>query len=101
LGLFSGGLILTGLMAKKVFWHEAIFVEHGPLMVLGGMLCLFGVQILAVGLIGELLTRTHFESRENPMYRIELVQGNSLGYGSAAGAGRGQSRAVASSSTRA
>jgi hypothetical protein len=45
-------------------------------MVLGMMLCLFGVQILAVGLVGELLTRTHFESRENPMYRIELVQGN-------------------------
>jgi hypothetical protein len=50
-------------------------VEHGPLLVLGKMLCLFGVQILAVGLVGELLMRTHFESRENPMYRIELVQG--------------------------
>ncbi len=101
LGIFSGGLILTGLMAKKALFHEAIFVEHGPLLVLGGMLCLFGVQILAVGLIGELLTRTHFESRENPMYRIELVQGNALGYGAAAGAGRGQQpRAVASTSIR-
>jgi glycosyltransferase involved in cell wall biosynthesis len=76
LGLFSGSLIMLGLMIKKVFWQQPIFVEHGPLLVLGMMLCLFGVQILAVGLVGELLTRTHFESRENPMYRIELVQGN-------------------------
>jgi hypothetical protein len=37
------------------------------------MLCLFGVQLLAVGLVGELLTRTHFESRPNPLYRIERV----------------------------
>ena len=76
LGLFSGSAIMLGLMIKKLVWQQPIFVEHGPLLVLGMMLCLFGVQILAVGLVGELLTRTHFESRENPMYRIELVQGN-------------------------
>jgi hypothetical protein len=44
-------------------------------MVLGMMLCLFGVQLLAVGLVGELLMRTHFESRENPIYRVEGVYG--------------------------
>src|ERR1700735_3109616 len=75
LGLFTGGAIMLVLMLEKVVRQESIFVEHGPLLVLGMMLCLFGVQILAVGLVGELLMRTHFESRENPMYRIELVQG--------------------------
>jgi glycosyltransferase involved in cell wall biosynthesis len=75
LGLFTGGAIMFVLMLKKVLWQESIFLQHGPLLVLGMMLCLFGVQILAVGLVGELLTRTHFESRENPMYRIEVVQG--------------------------
>ncbi|MFZ3329119.1 MAG: hypothetical protein WA197_00695, partial [Candidatus Acidiferrales bacterium] len=44
---------------------------------LGMMLCLFGVQLLAVGLVGELLMRMHFESRENPMYRVERVLGAS------------------------
>lgn len=42
-------------------------------MILGMMLCLFDVQLLAVGLIGELLMRTHFESRVNPMYRVERL----------------------------
>jgi hypothetical protein len=39
------------------------------------MLCLFGLQVLAVGLVGELLMRTHYESRENTVYRIEHVFG--------------------------
>jgi len=31
------------------------------------MLCLFGVQLLALGTVGELLTRTHFESHADPV----------------------------------
>ncbi len=77
LGLFAGGGILAFLLLEKIFTPAAIFVEHGPLLVLGMMLCLFGVQLLAVGLVGELLMRTHFESRENPMYRVERVLGAS------------------------
>jgi glycosyltransferase involved in cell wall biosynthesis len=82
LGVFSGSVIMLALLARKVFWQESIFVTHGPLLVLGMMLCLFGVQILAVGLVGELLMRTHFESRENPLYRIELMQSDFRAAGS-------------------
>jgi glycosyltransferase involved in cell wall biosynthesis len=73
LGLLSGGGILFFLMLEKLFTRMDVAVEHGPLMVLGMMLCLFGVQLLAVGLVGELLMRTHFESRTHPMYRVERV----------------------------
>lgn len=75
LGVVGGAAILFVLLMEKIFWKKHIFLEHGPLMILGMMLCLFGVQLLAVGLVGELLTRTHFESRTNPMYRIENVIG--------------------------
>jgi glycosyltransferase involved in cell wall biosynthesis len=75
LGMFLGGAILVGLVAEKVFWGTSIFVTHGPLLILAMMLCLFGVQLLAVGLMGELVMRTHFESRVEPMYRIERVIG--------------------------
>jgi glycosyltransferase involved in cell wall biosynthesis len=77
LGVFTGGAILAFLLLEKIFLHASIFVEHGPLLVMGMMLCLFGVQLLAVGLVGELLMRTHFESRENPIYRVETVYGAS------------------------
>jgi glycosyltransferase involved in cell wall biosynthesis len=76
-GMFVGGLILFVLLLAKIFWGVSIFVQHGPLLILGMMLCLFGVQLLAVGLVGELLMRTHFESRENPVYRLERVFGAS------------------------
>jgi glycosyltransferase involved in cell wall biosynthesis len=70
-GIFVGAVILLALFLEKVFLHVPIFVQHGPLLVLGMMLCLFGVQLLAVGLIGELLMRTHFESSADPVYRVE------------------------------
>lgn len=75
LGVVGGAAILFALLIQKLLWNKHIFLEHGPLMILGMMLCLFGVQLLAVGLVGELLTRTHIESRSNPMYRIEHVIG--------------------------
>jgi hypothetical protein len=75
LGMVGGAAILVVLLMQKIFFHTHIFLEHGPLMILGMMLCLFGVQLLAVGLVGELLMRTHFESRTNPMYRIERAMG--------------------------
>jgi glycosyltransferase involved in cell wall biosynthesis len=77
LGIFAGASILVGLFLEKIFWGASIFVQHGPLLVLGMMLCLFGVQLLAVGLVGELLTRNHFESGADPVYRIERVIGSS------------------------
>src|ERR1700690_3816420 len=75
LGIFSGSLILMALFFEKVFWRIDLFAEHGPLMVLAFMLCLFGIQVLAVGLVGELLMRTHFESGAEPVYRIERIIG--------------------------
>jgi glycosyltransferase involved in cell wall biosynthesis len=75
LGMFGGGVILLTLLIGKIALHSNIFLDHGPLLILGMMLCLFGVQLLAVGLVGELLMRTHFESRIDPVYRIERVFG--------------------------
>ena len=77
LGMFLGAAILSVLLVQKILWGASIFIQHGPLLVLGMMLCLFGVQLLAVGLVGELLMRTYFESRDNPVYRLERVYGSS------------------------
>ena len=73
LGIFGGAAILLFLFVEKVFLGMGIFQEHGPLLVLGMMLALFGVQVLAVGLMGELLMRTHFEANPKPVYRIEKI----------------------------
>jgi hypothetical protein len=76
--MILGSGILGVLFVEKVLFGTALFVQHGPLLILGMMLCLFGVQLLAMGLVGELLMRTHFESRVEPMYRVERVTGASV-----------------------
>jgi glycosyltransferase involved in cell wall biosynthesis len=73
LGISTGAVILFVLFVEKVFWRTSLFVEHGPLMILAMMLSLFGVQLLAVGLVGELLMRVHFERGAEPVYRIERL----------------------------
>ncbi len=78
LGVLAGGAILLFLFFDKVLYGAQLFFEHGPLLVFGMMLCLFGLQLLAVGLVGELLMRTYFEAHRRPVYRIERVVGARL-----------------------
>jgi hypothetical protein len=41
-----------------------------PLLYLGVMFELMGVQFLSMGLLGELMTRTYFESQGKPPYAV-------------------------------
>jgi glycosyltransferase involved in cell wall biosynthesis len=77
LSFLAGGIILVVLFLEKVISGSQIFVQHGPLLILGMILCLFGMQFLAVGLLGELMTRNYFEAHQVPVYRIETVAGRS------------------------
>lgn len=75
LGLLGGSAILVFLFFEKLLHGANLFIQHGPLLILGMMLCLFGLQLVAVGLVGELLMRTYFEAHQKPVYRIERVEG--------------------------
>jgi glycosyltransferase involved in cell wall biosynthesis len=74
-GLVVGSGIMAWLLVEKVFYGSHLFLEHGPMLVLGMMLVLFGVELLAIGLLGELMMRTHFEAHRQPVYRVEAVLG--------------------------
>jgi len=41
------------------------------LLILGMLLSLFGIQFLAIGLVGELMMHNYFEAHQKPVYRIE------------------------------
>jgi glycosyltransferase involved in cell wall biosynthesis len=71
LSFFAGGVILLVLFIEKVLTHLQLFVQHGPLLILGMLLCLFGLQFLAMGLVGELMMRNYFEAHQKPVYRLE------------------------------
>lgn len=61
------------LIIDKALYGTALFDKHGPLMLLGAVLILAGVQLVSSGLIGEMLSRTYFESQGKPIYSIERI----------------------------
>ena len=76
LGLLStmaGMLIMLWMLVKKVLYGSDLVEQHGPLLILGAVLILAGVQLITSGLIGEMLSRTYFESQGKPIYSIERI----------------------------
>ena len=72
-GTSAGGLILTYLLVKKILGYE-ILMEHGPLMVAGGLLLLTGLMMFSTGLLGEVLIRTYFESQGRRIYAVREIR---------------------------
>jgi glycosyltransferase involved in cell wall biosynthesis len=76
LGLFgvgTGGSILTYLLIYKLLGNE-IVIQHGPLLIAGALLFLTGVMMFSTGLLGEVLTRTYFESQGRRIYAVREIR---------------------------
>lgn len=77
LGLLStgtGSLLLAGLMVNKFWTGSHVMVEHGPLMLVGALALLTGVVLFCTGLLGEVLTRTYFESQGRRIYAVREIR---------------------------
>lgn len=73
LSMAAGLALNVWMIAKKLLFGTALLEEHGPLMLLGAVLILAGLQLISSGLIGEMLSRTYFESQGKTIYSIERV----------------------------
>jgi glycosyltransferase involved in cell wall biosynthesis len=70
-GLFSmflGGVSLLATICMKS--AHGTYMTGNPLLLLSVMLELIGVQFISMGLIGEVLTRTYFESQGKSAYVV-------------------------------
>jgi glycosyltransferase involved in cell wall biosynthesis len=72
-GTGFGGTILAYLLFDKIRGHD-IVVEHGPLMIAGGLLLLGGLMMFSTGLIGEVVIRTYFESQDRRIYAVREIR---------------------------
>ena len=75
IGLMMGaaGLMLTGYLAYvKYFQHQAI--GNRPLLTFAVLFIMAGVQLVTVGLLAELLSRTYHESQDKPTYVIREIR---------------------------
>jgi hypothetical protein len=70
----GGGAILGGLAAEKLWSGGDLIQEHGPLMLLGALALVTGVILFCTGLLGEVLTRTYFESQGRRIYAIREIR---------------------------
>jgi glycosyltransferase involved in cell wall biosynthesis len=73
-GTGLGGGVLLYLAFHKVATGHDIVLEHGPLMVAGGLLLLAGLMMFSTGLLGEVLIRTYFESQGRRIYAVREIR---------------------------
>ena len=74
LGLASmglGGLFGLYLTFIKLFLGESI--GNRPLLQLAILLVVIGVQLVTMGLLGEMITRTYYESQDKPIYVVREI----------------------------
>jgi glycosyltransferase involved in cell wall biosynthesis len=67
---FAGAVINVYLLVLKILGKD---IWGKPLLMLGILLLLTGIQLITIGLISELLMRTYFESQGKRPYNIESV----------------------------
>ena len=71
--LVAGGGGILAFLAVKKFMGEEIIMQHGPLLFTGGILLGLGMLMFTTGLLGEMMTRTYFESQGRRIYAVRQV----------------------------
>jgi len=66
------GLVITGILGFERLLFGVPLAQR-PLVWLGILLTLMGLQFITMGLLGELLVRTYHESQNKPVYRVAEV----------------------------
>ncbi len=72
-GLGLGMMFASAVMAGVVLWEkmqEGVWVHRNPLFILAAVAALVGVQLLATGIVAELVIRTYYESQGKSAYSV-------------------------------
>lgn len=71
LGLAAAGLgLLCGLYLTFVKFALGENIGSRPLLLLAVLLVILGVQMISMGLLAEMITRTYYEAQDKPIYMI-------------------------------
>ncbi len=69
----TGGIIALWMIVEKFIRHVDVMEEHGPLLVFAAVLIVAGVQLVALGLLGELQVRHFHEPSKRAPYTVDRV----------------------------
>ncbi|MCM0042020.1 MAG: glycosyltransferase family 2 protein [Algoriphagus sp.] len=70
LAFLLGGMINVYLLVLKIMGED---IWGRPILILGFMLILAGIQLITTGIIAEIIVRTYFESQDKKTYRIKSL----------------------------
>ena len=70
----AGVISALFLVFRKFISHVDVMTEHGPLLFATMLLIVCGIQLISLGLIGEVLARTYYESQQKPIYSVRDVK---------------------------
>jgi glycosyltransferase involved in cell wall biosynthesis len=73
ISIFAGSAISIWLLAEKFLRHSDVMTHHGPLMIFTAVLLLAGLNMLAVGLLGEMQVRHYHEPTRRAPYSVDRV----------------------------
>ena len=74
LGMVVGSAISAVLLVDKLLHpHESLMELHGPMFVVGAVLIVAGIQMLAIGLLGELQVRHYHTMQNRAPYTVDRL----------------------------
>jgi len=71
--IFAGSAVAFWLVLQKILHHTDIMYQHGPMMMFSVVLLLAGLNMLAVGLLGEMQVRHYHEPAQRAPYSVDRV----------------------------
>src|SRR4029077_7491002 len=73
LSIMGGSAITLWLLIQKFLHQTPIMANHGPLMIFTAVMILAGLNMLAVGLLGEMQVRHYHEPTRRAPYSVDRV----------------------------
>ncbi len=71
IGLLLGASGLLINFYLTILWFSGQSIGHRPLLLLGILLMIIGIQLIGMGLLGEMLVSVYHESQRRPLYVLK------------------------------
>src|ERR1700678_1614133 len=73
MSMLGGSGVAVWLMVDKFLHHSDVMTQHGPLMIFAAVMLLAGLNLLAVGLLGEMQVRHYHEPTRRAPYSVDRL----------------------------
>ena len=73
LGMATGSGMALWLLVLKILTGQHIMAMHGPIFVIAGVLILAGIQMMGIGLLGELQVRHFYTASHRAPYAVDRI----------------------------